>query len=393
MTVDLLASSSGGVIDLPKPVEPDYDWYSCDLKTGRVQERLPLVGSPSKLLGAVTTLTLSCDLAALGAGIDFWGSTIPRRTMVVLERKFPDQNTADILWAGAVINRPERGSEPIASLGCVSLEGLLDRRFAGTHTYTGQPSHTDAQIITDLIGEANVDGWNIQLDLDGLTTVRQVRYRAPERRKILACLQELSDMENGPEWTIRATRSGDIVTKTLVARPRLGTASTIPNAQFRWPGAVKSYGQTEEHSDGLGANYVTAVANGEGASQPSFTRSDAARIAVEGRWEAVVQRPAARTIAALDSAAATELALMLEGQNLYTLTADAVLAPKIGIDWVLGDDIRLLVTAGARDPDGQPSYGHPDGLDVIARGIGWTLDPQTQTLTPLLWQPSEGPLD
>lgn len=377
-------------IAFPDPVQPQYIWHSCDLKTGRRQEVLPLVGNPSRLMGAVTTVDLSCDLAALGPGVDFWGSTIPRRTMLALERRFPDQDTSDIPWVGVVTTRPERGSSQTARLGAASLEHLLERRFVGTHTYNAATGEDDAAVITALIGDANTEGWNIQLDLSGLTTLRRFRTKAPERRSVLSCLQELSDLTGGPEWTMNAGWNGQDVAVRLTARPRLGTASTMPNTQFRWPGNVQSYNQSEDHSTGVGANAVTAVTNGIGTSTPAVTATSATRIAVEGRWEAVTQRPAARTAADLAASAAADLAMMLDGQSLYTLTADATRAPRFAIDWILGDDVALVVEAGALDPAGSPSYGHPNGLNIIARAIGWTLDIQQDLIMPVLWQPSEG---
>lgn len=383
MTITTLLAVAEG-IDVPRPVQPVYRWHSCDLRTGRRQEVFPLVGSPSRVMGGMTTLELTCDLAGIGDK-DFWGSTRPRQTMIALERQFPDQDTSDIPWVGAVISRPNRGSDDNASLSCVSFEGILQRRFVATHTYTEQPGDTDAQIITDLLGDANVEGWNIQLDLASLTTTRNVRFKAPERRTVLSCLQELADMDGGPEWTINGAWNGlgDAVVVTLKARPRLGTASTMPNAQFRYPGVVRQYNQGEDHSEGKGGNAITAVGQGQGAATPSAIARNEARILVEGRWESILQASSARTQAQLLSAARSELGLEIDGQSLYTLTADATRAPSPDVDWVLGDDVALVVEPGT-------SSGHPAGLDIIARGIGWTIDPDTDTLTPLLWQPSEG---
>ena len=379
-----------GVIDLPDPAQPEYIWHSCDIKTGRRQEVLPLVGSPSRIMGGVTTVDFTCDLAAVADGIDFWGSTLPRQTMVALERRFPDQDDSDIPWVGVITTVPERGSGQSARFGAASVEQLLEVRKVGTHTFNAGAGEDDAAVITALIGDANVEGWNIQLDLTGCTTLRKFRTKAPERRTVLACLQELSDLDDGPEWTINAGWSGQNVALTLKARPRLGLASATPNTQFRWPGVVQSYNQSSDHSTGKGANAVTAVANGEGSSTPSSTARNEARILVEGRWEADVQHASARTAAELATAAAADLKMMVDGQTLYSVTADATRAPRFAIDWGLGDDVQLVVAPGARDIGGAPSYGHPDGLDIIARAIGWTLDPDQDQITPVLWQPSEG---
>ena len=200
-------------------------------------------------------------------------------------------------------------------------------------------------------------------------------------------------MQNGPEWTISATwnGAGDAVVLTLVARPRLGTASSMPNAQFRYPGNVRDYNQDESHAEGEGGNAVTAIGTGQGAAQPSAVARDETRIAVEGRWESVTQSAAARTAGQLTAAAAAELALEVGGKTLFTLLADATLAPRFGIDWVFGDDVALVVDRDALS-DNAPSYGHPNGLNTVARAIGWTLDIDADTIAPVLWQSSEGAL-
>jgi hypothetical protein len=386
-TLSLLSAGSAQ-LEEPPVAQPAYRWHACDFKTGRRLEILPLRGTPSKLIGAPTTVDLTCDLSELGAGVDFWGSTIPRRTMIALERTYPNEETSDLPWVGVVTSRPTRGNGPAAQLGATTIEGALNRRFAGNHVYTGAPGHTDAQIITDLVADANVEGWNISLDLVGLTTTRSLRYKAPERRTVLSCLQELSGLANGPEWTINAAWDGDDVGLTLVARPRLGTASTDPNAVFRWPGMVQAYNAGEDHTEGVGANAVTALANGQGSSTPSATARNEADIAIAGRWEATTSKASARS-AELPGAAAADVARMVDGQTIYTLTADATRCPQIDRDFPIGSDVRFAVDADLVDRAGHPSYGHPAGLDIIARAFGWTLDIDANNFTPVLWQPGE----
>ncbi|WBQ03030.1 hypothetical protein [Kribbella sp. CA-293567] len=381
--------SAGGAQMQPPPVaQPAYRWHACDFKTGRRLEILPLRGTPSKLIGAPTTLDLTCDLAELGAGVDFWGSTIPRRTLIALERTYPGEETSDLPWVGVVTSRPTRGNTSTAQLGATTIEGVLNRRYAGNHIYTGEAGHTDAQIITDLIADANVEGWNIGLDLVGLTTTRSIRYKAPERRTVLSCLQELSGYANGPEWTINGWWNGDAVGLTLVGRPRLGTASTDPNAVFRWPGMVHAYNAGEDHTEGVGANAVTAVANGQGSSTPSATARNESDIAIAGRWEATTTKASARATE-LPGAAAADVARMVDGQTIYTLTADATRCPQVERDFPIGSDVRFTVAAAMVDRPGPPSYGHPAGLDIVARAFGWTLDIDANNFLPVLWQPGE----
>lgn len=377
------------VLQVQQRTQPEYRWHACDLKTGRKLGTFPLVGKPSKLIGSATLADFTVDLSdPAAAGKDFWGTTTIHRTLIVLERRYPSETTSDAPWAGAVITR-RRHPGQMQSLGCVSVEGLLERRKVSTHSFPG--GATDAAIITAIIGDVNVEGWNIGLDLADLTTVRTtVRYKAPERRSALSCLQELSDLENGPEWTIEATINPLDVDLTLRARPRLGSASAVPNAVFRWPGQVIDYETVEDYGPGKGGNNVDAIGNSQGNNIPSGNARNEADIAVAGRWDALVQRPSLRTSAELTTGAAAAVQMMVDGQILTSLTADATTCPQVGRDWVLGDDIRFKAEAHDPDVPGSPlSYGHPGGLEIIARGIGWDLDIEANTMTPTVWLPSE----
>jgi hypothetical protein len=395
VTIELLAGpASLGEIQLPQRGRPTYTWHACDLKTGRRLETFPFRGSPERLLGAAVPVTLTCDLADDSVqGKDFWGTVIPRRTMIVLERQYPDEVTSDIPWVGVVTSLPDRGPQPQVTVGTSTIEEYLARRYVGTHTFNGQPADTDAAIVTALMGDANTEGIGIALDLADLTTTRALRYKQPEHRTVLACLQELSDLEGGPEWTINGAWSGPAnltVALTLFGRPRIGVVSTMPNARFQWPGSVLDYRTASDHSGTKGGNYFIGLGNGQGSSTPKAVANNAADIAVAGRWEVADQVPAARTAADLAAGANAGLARVLNGETVTYLEADATEAPQVGRDWIAGDDIQLVVEAwDPATPRSARSYGHPDGLTAIGRAIGWQLDIDANRITPKLWQPGQ----
>ena len=70
------------------------------------------------------------------------------------------------------------------------------------------------------------------------------------------------------------------------------------------------------------------------------------------------------------------------------MTASIEKAPVLGIDWMLGDDIGyqlggLAYAQGA--PAGRESVpAFPAGVRGVMRAIGWELNMDDQTITPIL---------
>lgn len=382
-------------LSAPEPTPAQYIYWACDLKTGNKLEPLPLrpTGKLPTHIGQLSTATFTADLSEQPDDgtppVDFWGVTEPGRTLIVCEAQYDGDTSSDIVWAGIVLLR-DGGSSPIANLSCASPEAFLSRRFVLTHTYSSLPTDTDAHIMADLLADAAVEGINLAVDVQG-TTVRTIRYKLKEYGRVLTALQDLADLEDGPEWTIQAAwRTSDrlSVGLTFYARPRLGSAGSPPNARFDFPGCVTDYTTSDDFGDGNGANAETPRA--DGGAVGAVARDEAGIASGFPRWEKVVSKAGVKTATELDGLGRSQLRLDARGHTTHAMTVDATLGPRLFRDFVLGDDVSFVVYDHDAAGNPSPSYRHPNGLTETHRVMGVELDPNSDTYQPLLWSPYDG---
>ena len=364
-------------------------WLGCDLVTGRIVEELPDLrpsGGISAVLGAYTSASfgLPIPLAGYGAAPRNWeGATEPGRSMIVAVLGGVP------VWAGVVLTR-RGGTEATAELACVSLDGYLDRRYVRDHEFVGVD---EALIAASLVDDANIEGIGLIVDAPPTGTLRDRTYADQDDKTVYSALRELMGVIDGPEWTV-ALDWMDATQTTVAAfvrvRKRIGHASAAPNAVFATgtANAVVSsrgvsdarYAYGEDYTAGKGANHIVATSSGEGDSRPQSTpaRDEALFAAGWPRWEhRFTPSSSITTTSVLDAHAEQALALMSRGARTLTITARADAYPVLGTDWSIGDDIGYELTG----------HRHPTGLTGVARAIGWDLDPEAGTVSPILLTP------
>ncbi|OKI52849.1 hypothetical protein [Micromonospora sp. CB01531] len=366
-------------------------WLGCDLVTGRIVEELPDLatsGSISALLGAYTSTSaaLPIPLGGYGRAPRNWeAATEPGRSMIVAV-------LAGVpVWAGIVLTR-RGGTEATVEMGCVSLEGYLDRRFVRDHEFV---QVDDALIAASLVDDANIEGIGLIVDAPATGTRRERTYKDQDDKSVYSTLRELMGVIDGPEWTIvldwtDATQTA--VAKIARIRKRVGYPSSAPNAVFTTGSAsavvssrgasTTRYTYSEDYSSGKGANHVVATSSGEGDARPQSdpARDEAMFAAGWPRWEHRYSPSSSiSNKTTLNGHAAQALALMARGARVVTLTSRADVYPLLGTDWAIGDDIGHELTG----------HRHPAGLTGVARAIGWELDPAAGTVSPILLTPGE----
>jgi hypothetical protein len=378
------------VIEPPRP-KAEYRYWACDLRTGAKIAQLPLkpTGPLQDRIGDIATTSFSCDQSAVWRdGGDFIGTTTPGRTVIVVEREYEGDSTSDILWAGIVLPR-KAGSDADAQLTCATIPVYLNRRYPTNHSYSEDSGHTDTQILTDLLGDAATEGIGFVLDID-CPTLRTWRYTEPERRPIFACLKDLADQEDGPEWTV-TTRWADAnrlaIRHTFIARTRLGWAGT-PNVRFDYPGTVRKYDVDDDFTEGHGGNHIRALTGAGAASTPA---RDEQAITQQGwpRWEENISTSGDLNAAGLAGAARTGLKNRARGQATVDLELDMTYGPQYGRDWVTGDNALFFVAGPETTGAEPPSFRHPNGHSETIRVIGVDIDIPRETITPMLWSPYE----
>ncbi|MEU5965958.1 hypothetical protein ABZ777_32535 [Micromonospora parva] len=368
-------------------------WLGCDLVTGRIVEELPGLtasGSIGALLGAYTSasLALPIPLGGHGRAPRGWESaTEPGRSMIVAVL------AGQPIWGGIVVTR-RGGTDAVVQLGCVSAEGYLDRRYVRNHTWTQQDE--SSVIAAGLIGDANVEGIGLVVDAPATGTLRDRTYIDQDDATVYSRLRELMGVTAGPEWTISvewADATQTAVRKRIRVRKRIGYAATIaPTAVYTTGSAAAvvasrgasdaRYTYDEDYSASRGANHIVATSSGEGDSRPQSppVRDQALFDAGWPRWEyRWTPGYSITSINTLSEHARRALALMARGGRPLTITSRADTYPVLGTDWWIGDDVGYELTG----------HRHPAGLNGAARAIGWTLDPQAGTVSPILLAPGE----
>lgn len=361
---------------LPPPAVPDLtrnvEWYACDLVTGDKIARLPaLTGTISRALGAYTQDTLTIPVvqagpAAMGALLD-QATDVPTVMIVCIVHGIP-------VWGGIPL-KPKGGSESTLALGCVSIEGYLDRRFVGDHEWTGRD---EASVIAaGLVADAQVNGIGLLVDAPATGTLRDRTYHDDEDATVYQRLTELMEVEDGPEWTIDLAWKDSkerSIAKIFRMRKRIGTATARVTLATKSKTAAK-YTYSRDYSADQGANDVLATSSGEGSARPA---SQHFRHDVPGipRFERRFQPSSSiKDPNVLNAHARAELARTANGATAVEITARWNIEPaRLGIDVNLGDQIEYAL------------YGpmHPLGLLGEGRMVGWRLDPQAGTYQPVL---------
>jgi hypothetical protein len=352
-------------------------WYGCDLRSGRIAEELRSFkgGALSRKLGASTSMQGSFSLAGAPGGWE--AATDPGRTMLVAV----DAATGIPLWSGIILVRGG-GSATTGTLTAATPEIYLDRRYPGDYTATATDQTT---VMATLATPALTGGPPLVLDTTDTGTLIDYTMADSEDRTILSGVQEVAQMEGGPEWTIDVVWGDAAQTRfELVLRiaPTIGTVTGLPAAVFDLPGCIESYSLTESYEKGQGATRVIARGERSADVRASSSVHTADDLIANGwtLWEERYTPASGITDASqLDRHAAEALALMGTGSRAWALEAVASRAPRLGVDWVLGDSIGVHVTSSPR---------HLAGIQTIARAYAWSLDVGSDRLIPTLLEDS-----
>ncbi|MFF1281043.1 hypothetical protein [Streptomyces sp. NPDC058299] len=348
-------------------------WYGCDLRTGGIVEDLPSLkpqGALGRKLGSQTTLQL--DLALAGAPAEWEAATAPGRSLLVAV----DMLTDTPLWGGPVLTR-DGGTADSVQFGAATMEAYLDGRYPGDQTLIGADQ---ASVVSALVTPALAGGPPIVIDAVATGTTMDYLSYDGDDKSILSCLNEVMGLDGGPEWTIdiawNASHSG--FQFPLRVRKTIGAQSPSPEAVFDFPGSVSDYTISESYEQGKGATRVIARGEGEGISRLSSAPQEAAALTSLG-WPVWEYRytPASGITDPdqLTAHAVKSLALMNQGAQVWSVQAVASRAPRVGVDWGLGDCIHIAVDHSRR---------HPAGRDVVARCWSWELDAGADTVRPIL---------
>lgn len=299
---------------------------------------------------------------------DNWNeATIPYGTAIVLT------SGLTVLWGGIVVKR-ERGLQDRGlSLTLATVEHYLDNVYVKDHSYS---KRDQCEIVEDLVSTTLTDHRFMFLtDVTSSRILRDRTYEESSEKTLLSTLQDLSSVQNGPEWCTswRAVDGGRYLPVLTVA-DRIGSVTPITTFD---ESVMTSFRIVEDYTTGYGANMVVAVGS---TSEEGQLRSDVMTVSQSYRpaVEYVVRTSESITQKeTLNAHAMSSLRQLQDGTNTVDMTLDLMAAPVVYRDWRPGDVVAWDIT----DDSGRlAGFDHGE-----ARVVGYDIDfSGSWTVTPVL---------
>lgn len=361
---------------------PKISWHSFNLRSGR--RGISLVtqqkGTLKRIIGEPTDTTLAVSCSNDGAPRPEWDqATQPGTTMLVAL----DEESEQIIWGGMVLRRVSDPTEWV-NVSLMTLEHYFERRFVGDLGFIDADQMT---IAAGLLDELDVDGLDFTVDAPVSGTLLTRTYAEQEDKTVLSALTELVEVEDGIEFTVDLEWVDD--THTQIERivrisDRIGTSPTIPT-QWTMPGCITDFELIEDYTAEYGANDVLAVSSGEGESRPE-SGAEATDLIAAGWARFQMHYTAAASITDFVQLAAhanAKLTDVKNGLSQFSFVANLDSAPRLNVDWHLGDDIEAALIC-PRFPEHAGTDGEMiPGFVRRQRAVGWEIDHDARTLTPL----------
>lgn len=367
----------------------ELEWWSIDFKSGMRGSKVAVTscGTLSRVINLSSAATLKTPCSDEGKRIPGWDeATKPDRAVLVAV----DPDGDRILWGALVRSRPGN-SGAMVDVNCDTLEEYFKRRYINANL-----SWTDAdptQVAVDALGQiTDLPPLVVRATMTGNAVVDGF-YEAADNKTVGAILGDLAGLSGGIEWTVEIEWVDADHTQAryvVVVAPRIGTpGGEVAPSQWRMPGCVTDFQHEENGGAEWLANDVVALSSGEGNSKPRSTRYVADELIAAGyaRFES---RPSPATnitsTQTLDQFAEAELAATRLGLNQLTLHANLDAAPRVNLDWWMGDDIDVSLTCD-RFPAGVDSDGiETPGFEARLRTVGWDMNPDERTLKPRIME-------
>lgn len=298
-----------------------------------------------------------------------WGeATVPYGTAILLVRG------STVLWGGIVVKRERTLQGEGLSLTVATVEHYFDSVHVKDHTYSNRDQ---CEIVSDLVSTTLKDHrFMLSVEASPSRIRRDRTYEESSDKTLLSVLQELSNVQNGPEWCTSWRIVGGSYMPVLTVADRIG--STAPVTTFD-ESVMTSFKVLEDYTNGYGANMVWAVGSTSGEDQ---LRSDI--MAADQAYRPVVEhvvRPSSSITQkeTLDAHASASLRQLRDGTNTVDMTLSLLSAPIVYDDWKPGDVVAWTV---ADDDDGRfagfdRGEARVVGYDIDFSGV-WTITPVLQ---------------
>lgn len=278
-----------------------------------------------------------------------------------------------VLWGGIVVKRERTLQGSGVSLTVATVEHYLDSVHVKDHVYSNRDQ---CEIVKDLVSSTLKDH-RVMLSMEvSPSLIRRDRtYEESSNKTLLSALQELSNVQNGPEWYTSWRSVDGRYMPVLTVADRTGSVTPVTTFD---ESVMTSFKVLEDYTTGYGANMVWAVGDTTGENQ---LRSDV--MVAEQDYRPVVEhvvRPSSSITQkeTLNAHALSALEQLRDGTNTMSMTLSLLTAPIIYEDWKPGDVVAWTVA----DDNGRfAGFDHGEarviGYDIDFSGV-WTITPVLQ---------------
>lgn len=410
-------------------------WLATEAKTGKILADLPLLDVPrvSQTIGRYETASARFPLVGKGVPPDWERILTPGATVFWLLRENPSDPAHGVpVWGGMITEDPLTAADSV-TFPMATLESYLDRRYIGDETFSNYGQNLLVKhLVETYIADGPNGGLPIRVEIvnggNGKLRTRE-EYKSADDKTVYSVLKNLMEVIDGPEWTMGGEwqTSPERITPVFYVGDRIGTAkpASLPSAHavFDMPGCVTDFKRYRSYADGKGANAVMATSSGQGDERPEselVVTPDTLRPTFEYRF---TPSTSIKEVSTLDRHAQARAAALAGGTVVLELTASVGLAPALGVDWRIGDDIGYSIGVVSRkriaqppvlvdgegyaeedeeviedtwELDGEGYYtppkdrrpivpAFPRGIEGTARAVGWEMEPQGNAkITPIL---------
>lgn len=343
-----------------------FQWLAVSLTSGFVLAEFPDLQATrlSYRFEEVTSGTVMIPWRNIPSN---WGeATVPYGTAILLVRG------GTVLWGGIVVKRERTLQGKGVSLTLTTVEHYLDSVYVKDHTYSGW---SQTWIVNDLVS-STFEGhrFTLLVETEHSPVNRDRTYEESSDKTLLSVLQELSNVQDGPEWCTswRADNGGYV--PVLTVADRIGSLTPVTTFD---ESVMTSFKVVEDYTTGYGANRVVAVGDTTGETP---LRSDA--MVADQSYRPVVEhvvRPSSSITRkeTLNAHASSALQQLRDGTNTVDMTLNLMAAPIVYEEWKPGDVVAWTIADDS---------GRFAGFDTgEARVVGYDIDfSGVWTITPVL---------